>query len=96
MIRRQLFQSITCLCVHELYFQISFVKMNASKIVIDLAASDRTYAEMLDLLKWHVPDLEAVDFFEPNSCLRYFEPALLTNFHMHSVLYFHYRNCMRL
>ena len=69
---------------------MSSVNVNALKSVIDLATSDCKFVEMLDLFKCHVPDLEAVDFFQPNSRLRDLEPALLTNFHMYSVLYFHY------
>ena len=69
---------------------MSSVNVNALKSVIDLATSDCKFVEMLDLFKCHVPDLEALDFFQPNSRLRDLEPALLTNFHMYSVLYFHY------
>ena len=63
---------------------------DAFKSAIELAASDLKFAEMLDLFKCHVPELEPLDFFQPNSRLRLLQPELVQNVHMYCVLYFHY------
>lgn len=66
---------------------------NVFKAALKLATSDVKFVEMLNLFKSQVGELEAIDFFQPNSRLKLLQPSLVTNLHMYCVLNFHYNRC---
>ena len=37
-----------------------------------------------------IPDIEPIDFFQPNSRLKIVDPSVITNLHVYSLLYLHF------
>lgn len=63
---------------------------NSFDSVLELCDVDTQFTEMLELFRKTVPDLQPVDFFQPNSKLKLFNPSLVSNMHMYALLSFHY------
>ena len=65
-------------------------KQNTLDAVLDLCLEDIKFTELVDLFRKTVPDIDAIDFFQPNSKLRKFDSINLTNLHIYALLSFHF------
>ena len=66
--------------------------MNCSALTptLSLCSGDAKFVEMYELFRNILPDLELVDFFQPNSKLSLLKPSEVTYLHMHSLLSIHF------
>ena len=58
--------------------------------VLELCSGDDKFVNMLELFKKNVPDIKAIDFFQPNSKLKLYYPSTVTNLQMYALLSFHF------